>query len=323
MICQLLALATCYGSCCVCRLLHLAVATAAAHSCHSEVCPSYIAAALQANRVKFVFDNEALEVGAAAAAVHAHVCCCGCCRCSRASGPQGACVQPEPLWWHSIRLPNGAWMQVLVGPGSKESENAFVGGQNRWRYDTFVNWEYWWPAFPILVYFKVGAGCLRGTLLAAVLLARDRPVGWEAGRINGTPSRSWSTSRWVLAALLAAEHRQSAGSKGGSVACPAGSVALQGGCWPATGVTKHTCPCARSAAAGSAAGLPPRSAACCPRLAPLSPPSRDLPALSCDAWLCLQETQTKPEGQIHFFPIIMDGAPLSSPAWGSGAFQQP
>ena len=25
--------------------------------------------------------------------------------------------------------------------------------------------------------------------------------------------------------------------------------------------------------------------------------------------LFLQETQTKPEGQIHFFPIIMDGAP--------------
>ncbi|KAI7843317.1 hypothetical protein COHA_003018 [Chlorella ohadii] len=61
--------------------------------------------AFQANRVKFVFDNDSLE--------------------------------------------------VLVGPGSgKESENAFVGGQNRWRYDTFVNWEYWWPAFPVLVYFK-------------------------------------------------------------------------------------------------------------------------------------------------------------------------
>ena len=24
----------------------------------------------------------------------------------------------------------------------------------------------------------------------------------------------------------------------------------------------------------------------------------------------LQETQTKPEGQIHFFPIIMDGSQL-------------
>ncbi|PRW39141.1 hypothetical protein C2E21_7097 [Chlorella sorokiniana] len=60
--------------------------------------------AFQANRVKFVFDDKALE--------------------------------------------------VLIGPGSKESENAFVGGQNRWRYDTFVNWEFWWPAFPVLVYFK-------------------------------------------------------------------------------------------------------------------------------------------------------------------------
>lgn len=49
--------------------------------------------------------------------------------------------------------------QVLVGPGGgKESENAFVGGQNRWRYDSFVNWEFWWPAFPVLVYFKARAG---------------------------------------------------------------------------------------------------------------------------------------------------------------------
>jgi hypothetical protein len=44
--------------------------------------------------------------------------------------------------------------QVLVGPGAKKSENAFVGGDNRWRFDTFVNWEYWWPGFPVLVYFK-------------------------------------------------------------------------------------------------------------------------------------------------------------------------
>lgn len=43
---------------------------------------------------------------------------------------------------------------VIAGKEEKETENAFVGGRNRWRYDTFVNWEMWWPGFPILVYFK-------------------------------------------------------------------------------------------------------------------------------------------------------------------------
>ena len=37
----------------------------------------------------------------------------------------------------------------------QESENAFVGGKNRWAYSAFVNWEFWWPGFPVLVYFKV------------------------------------------------------------------------------------------------------------------------------------------------------------------------
>lgn len=43
---------------------------------------------------------------------------------------------------------------VIAGKEEQETENAFVGGRNRWRYDTFVNWEMWWPGFPILVYFK-------------------------------------------------------------------------------------------------------------------------------------------------------------------------
>ena len=46
--------------------------------------------------------------------------------------------------------------QVLIGPAQESSDNAFVGGENRWAYSSFVNWEYWWPAFPVLVYFKVG-----------------------------------------------------------------------------------------------------------------------------------------------------------------------
>ena len=44
-------------------------------------------------------------------------------------------------------------LEVLVK--SKESENKFVGGQNRWSFDSFTNWEFWWKGFPVLVYFKV------------------------------------------------------------------------------------------------------------------------------------------------------------------------
>ncbi|KAK9149652.1 hypothetical protein Scep_008409 [Stephania cephalantha] len=46
-------------------------------------------------------------------------------------------------------------LEVKIGDQLEESgENVFVGGKNRWKYSTFVNWELWWPNFPILVYFK-------------------------------------------------------------------------------------------------------------------------------------------------------------------------
>ncbi|XAR53268.1 hypothetical protein NMG60_11021749 [Bertholletia excelsa] len=46
-------------------------------------------------------------------------------------------------------------LEVKVSDQLEESgENVFVGGKNRWKYSTFVNWELWWPNFPILVYFK-------------------------------------------------------------------------------------------------------------------------------------------------------------------------
>ncbi|MCO5599361.1 hypothetical protein L7F22_056540 [Adiantum nelumboides] len=46
-------------------------------------------------------------------------------------------------------------LEVKVGEELKDSgENVFVGGKNRWKYSTFVNWELWWPNFPVLVYFK-------------------------------------------------------------------------------------------------------------------------------------------------------------------------
>ncbi|KAM1061701.1 hypothetical protein FF1_026133 [Malus domestica] len=46
-------------------------------------------------------------------------------------------------------------LEVKVGEELESSgENVFVGGKNRWKYSSFVNWELWWPNFPILVYFK-------------------------------------------------------------------------------------------------------------------------------------------------------------------------
>ncbi|TKY54869.1 hypothetical protein E2542_SST19283 [Spatholobus suberectus] len=46
-------------------------------------------------------------------------------------------------------------LEVRIGDQLQESgENVFVGGKNRWKYSTFINWEFWWPNFPILVYFK-------------------------------------------------------------------------------------------------------------------------------------------------------------------------
>ncbi|XP_071686121.1 uncharacterized protein [Rutidosis leptorrhynchoides] len=46
-------------------------------------------------------------------------------------------------------------LEVKVGQELDDSgENVFVGGKNRWKYSSFINWELWWPSFPILVYFK-------------------------------------------------------------------------------------------------------------------------------------------------------------------------
>ena len=41
-------------------------------------------------------------------------------------------------------------------------QNVFVGGENKWAYSTFTNWEFWWPGFPVIAYFKVrvAAECL-------------------------------------------------------------------------------------------------------------------------------------------------------------------
>lgn len=32
-------------------------------------------------------------------------------------------------------------LEVVLGEKESKSENKFVGGENRWKYDSFVNWE--------------------------------------------------------------------------------------------------------------------------------------------------------------------------------------
>lgn len=139
----------------------------------------------------------------------------------------------------------------------------------------------------------------------------------STGSIGGPPSRSWSTSRWVLAAVLAAEHRPLAGSKRGSVACPPvlGNLKVGGGHQQVL----RSASCARSIAAGPAAGLP-RSLACCPRLAPLSPPSRDLHGPFFDASLCrrlrqsprARSTSSPSSWTVRLCHLLPVGAALSS-----------
>jgi hypothetical protein len=145
---------------------------------------------------------------------------------------------------------------VVIGAAAKESENAFVGGANRWAYDSFVNWEFWWPAFPCLVYFKVG--WVGG--------------GWVPGKCC---QRVCTQGRGLLLTPLA-------------------DVLLLLLLPPLAAAVLCSCCCS------------------CRRL-----------LFSFSA--LLQETQTKPEGQIHFFPIIMDGGQLykvmserCGPSQGSG-----
>ena len=62
-------------------------------------------------------------------------------------------------------------LEVVLGKEAAETENAFVGGENKWKFSTFTNWEFWWPNFPVLVYFKVHAVGHHCSFLA--LSARD------------------------------------------------------------------------------------------------------------------------------------------------------
>ena len=73
--------------------------------------------ALQASRVRFRFTRDALEV-----------------------------VFIEP----------GADDSTAVGADVESSGDNKLqgGGANSWKYDSITNWEFWWPGFPCLVYFK-------------------------------------------------------------------------------------------------------------------------------------------------------------------------
>ena len=46
-------------------------------------------------------------------------------------------------------------LEVRSGTSEDPQENVIVGGESAWEYSSFTNWEFWWPKFPVLVYFKV------------------------------------------------------------------------------------------------------------------------------------------------------------------------
>ena len=46
-------------------------------------------------------------------------------------------------------------LEVVTAAGGDKTDNAFVGGKNKWAYASFTNWEIFpSPSFPVLVYFK-------------------------------------------------------------------------------------------------------------------------------------------------------------------------
>ncbi len=65
-----------------------------------------------------------------------------------------------------FRFTRDALEVVFIEPGADDStavgadvessgDNKLQGGgANSWKYDSITNWEFWWPGFPCLVYFK-------------------------------------------------------------------------------------------------------------------------------------------------------------------------
>ena len=113
-------------------------------------------------------------------------------------------------------------LEVLLGEEQEETENAFVGGENKWAFSTFTNWEYWWPGFPVLVYFKARSPPPRMRPCACLLhgmLPRDhalRAVRAQEGCcpvlvLHGRCAQSWRK----LTRCVACAHAGDADKAGG------------------------------------------------------------------------------------------------------------
>jgi len=68
---------------------------------------------------------------------------------------------------------------VVAGKDEAPTENAFVGGRNRWAYNSFINWELWWPGFPVLVYFKESQTKPEGQIHFFPLIFNGKQVGTQ------------------------------------------------------------------------------------------------------------------------------------------------
>lgn len=87
-----------------------------------------------------------------------YVCECVYVRVSPPSFTQQLVRTPLPLasHTHSFVFDDEA---LEIKKAGEDTDNVIVGGRNRWPYESFINWEFWWPAFPVLVYYKVCVSC--------------------------------------------------------------------------------------------------------------------------------------------------------------------
>lgn len=80
------------------------------------------------------------------------------------------------------------------------------GGENKWSFKSVTNWEFWWPGFPVLVYFKENQTrpegqphffpiIMNGKELYETMLKKVRQSSSPASLGTGEPSRSGELHR--------------------------------------------------------------------------------------------------------------------------------
>jgi hypothetical protein len=64
---------------------------------------------------------------------------------------------PSPPPYHSFnpQEPGASDDTALAASTASSGDNKLQGGgANKWSLESITNWEFWWPGFPVLVYYK-------------------------------------------------------------------------------------------------------------------------------------------------------------------------